>query len=80
MGGIAVSKSVHIEQPSLLIEALVQALSYVSERSGSLMEHVTYGLQRRTWYTTNKIADPPFEPPPGVIRRSDDNGRTWRVT
>jgi hypothetical protein len=79
MSQITVRKSFHMEMPSILIEALVQSLGYVSAKENILMEHVTQGLQRRTWFTANKITDPAFEPPAGVIRRSDDNGKSWRV-
>lgn len=80
MGGIRIRKSIHIEQPDVLVEALVQSLGYASARRNVLMEHVTRGLQRRTWFTTNKITEPHFEPPPGLIRRSEDNGKIWNVT
>ncbi len=79
MSQITVQKSFHIEMPSILIEALVQSLGYVSAKENTLMEHVTQGLQRRTWFTANKLTEPRFEPPPGIIRKSDDNGKSWRV-
>ncbi len=75
---IQVKRSVHIQQPSVLIEAQVTSVGYVSNEKPILMEVVDYGGQRDYHFTHQRKINPE-RMPEGQIRMSRDNGRTWKV-
>ena len=77
MRGIKVRKSVHIEQPSILEEAFVMSVAYVSRKKNVLLETVQFGGQRDFYFRANNLTNPRETAVPSQIRRSEDNGRTW---
>ena len=78
MAGIKVERTIHIEQPSILEEAQVRSIGYVSGQADVLQECVSFGGQRWLYFQVNRTDDVRYTPPPAMIRRSEDNGRTWR--
>ncbi len=78
MTGIKVERTIHIEQPSILEEAQVRSIGYVSGQADVLQECVSFGGQRWLYFQVNKAGDVRYTPPPALIRRSEDNGQTWR--
>lgn len=79
MSKIEVYRSMHIEQPTDLEEAHVASVGYVSETENILMQAVSFGGQRNYHFAARGIANSGYTPPPPVIRKSTDNGRTWEV-
>jgi hypothetical protein len=76
---IMVHRSIHIEQPTLLEEAAVMSAAYISGRDNILLESVIYGGQREYYFRSRGITDSGYRQPNSVIRKSVDNGRTWKV-
>jgi len=68
----------HIERPNILEEAVVRSIGYVSGKANVLQECVSFGGQRRYYFRVNRISDHGYAPSPAMIRRSEDNGRTWQ--
>ncbi len=79
MSGITVNRSMHIEQPTDVEEAMVASMGYVSNDENTLMETIAYGGQRNYWFSARGIADGDYTQPSPVMRKSTDNGRTWQV-
>ncbi len=74
---IKVVRTVHWEQPSMLEEAVVGWLGYVSPDRNILMETLTFGGQRGFYFTVRGQSIRDHHPREPLLRRSPDNGRTW---
>jgi hypothetical protein len=79
MKKIQINRTVHIEQPTILEEAAVGSASYISSQENILVESVMYGGQREFYFRVRGITDSGYRQPNSVLRKSTDNGRTWRV-
>ncbi len=79
MSKIKVTRSIHIEQPGILEEAAVVSVRYIATDRPVLMESVAYGGQREYYFRARDICDSGYRPAEPVIRRSEDNGRTWKT-
>ena len=77
MNAIQVFRQIHIEQPDILEEAQVVWAGYVSPDPNVLLEAVEFGGQRGYYYTVRHLSARDHRPQPPLIRRSEDNGRTW---
>jgi len=69
----------HIEQPTILQEAHVYEAFYASARENVLTETVAFGGSREFYFRSRGLRDKGERIDPPVIRRSEDNGRTWKV-
>lgn len=76
MNAIQVKRSIHIEMADVREDVWAWPVGYLSPRSNSMMEVVVYGIQRAWDCSIKGLRDPARKLP--VLRRSDDNGRTWR--
>lgn len=74
---IKVVRTVHLEQPSMLEEAVVGWTGYVSPDKNILMEAITFGGQRGHYFTVHGQTTRDHHPREPLLRRSTDNGRTW---
>ncbi len=77
-GDIRVKRTVHIEQPGMLVEATAASLGYVSSTGTALMEVVEFGGQRDYRFTRQGKTNPDVMPE-AQIRLSKNNGRTWQT-
>jgi hypothetical protein len=78
MNKIKVTRSLHIEQPGILEEAAVVSVGYVAGGRSVLVESVVYGLQREYYFRARDIRETGYKPTGPAIRRSEDNGLTWK--
>jgi hypothetical protein len=75
MSQLKVTRSLHIEQSDFLEEAIAASISYVSLERDILVETVDFGGQRECYFRAQNLPDPGVYR--RVLRRSEDNGKTW---
>lgn len=76
---ITVQRREFIHRANLLSEAVVPSTHYVSGTAPHLLQIVEYGEQRQLYLHNHKQTEDSGPVVPPQIRRSEDNGRTWRV-
>ena len=76
MNRITIEKSMHLEAEDNLHDVYPRFIAYVSRDENILMDGTRIGGGRNCYYLYKGKADP--EPVTQIIRRSEDNGRTWR--
>ena len=81
-GSIRVRRSIAVRQPTIVLDATVNSVGYASAERNILLQSMMYGQQREYYFYSHRLPFPAEvkKYPYGVIRRSTDNGKTWKET